>query len=44
VTVDEFETWLDDPRSREAGTGIGIDSERRFGEFVQELRQETGPI
>jgi hypothetical protein len=34
VTVDEFETWLNDPSSHEVGMGVGIDSERRIGEFV----------
>ncbi len=35
MTVDELETWLDDPQSREAGTGVGIESGRRIVEILR---------
>jgi hypothetical protein len=36
MTADELETWLEDPQSRKAGTGVGIESGRRI---VQILRK-----
>jgi hypothetical protein len=36
MTADELETWLNDPQSRKAGTGVGIESGRRI---VQILRK-----
>jgi hypothetical protein len=36
MTADELETWLDNPQSRDAGTGVGIESGRRI---VQILRK-----
>jgi Protein of unknown function (DUF3140) len=35
MTADELETWLDDPQSREAGTGVGIESGRRIVEILR---------
>ena len=35
MTADELEAWLDDPRSREAGTGVGIESGRRIVEILR---------
>src|SRR5437879_11538731 len=34
MTADELEAWLDDTRSREAGTGVGIESGRRIVEIL----------
>jgi Protein of unknown function (DUF3140) len=36
MTPDELEIWLEDPQSRTAGTGVGIESGRRI---VQILRK-----
>ena len=35
MTAGELETWLDDPQSREAGTGVGIESGRRIVEILR---------
>ena len=35
MTADELETWLDDPQSREAGTGVGIESGQRIVEILR---------
>jgi hypothetical protein len=35
MTADELETWLDDPQSRTAGTGVGIESGRRIMEILR---------
>jgi hypothetical protein len=35
MTADELEAWLDDPQSREAGTGVGIESGRRIVEILR---------
>jgi len=35
MTADELEIWLDDPQSREAGTGVGIESGRRIVEILR---------
>jgi hypothetical protein len=35
MTVDELESWLDDPQSRKAGTGVGIESGRRIVEILR---------
>ncbi|KAF8481660.1 hypothetical protein DFH94DRAFT_793019 [Russula ochroleuca] len=35
MTADELETWLDDPQSRDAGTGVGIESGRRIVEILR---------
>jgi hypothetical protein len=35
MTADELETWLDDPQSRKAGTGVGIESGRRIIEILR---------
>lgn len=35
MTPDELETWLDDPQSRTAGTGVGIESGRRIVEILR---------
>jgi hypothetical protein len=36
MTADELEAWLDGPRSREAGTGVGIESGRRIVEILRQ--------
>ena len=35
MTADELESWLDDPQSRKAGTGVGIESGRRIIEILR---------
>ncbi len=35
MTADELETWLEDPQSRDAGTGVGIESGRRIVEILR---------
>ena len=35
MSADELETWLDDPQSRKAGTGVGIESGRRIVEILR---------
>jgi hypothetical protein len=35
MTADELKTWLDDPQSREAGTGAGIESGRHIVEILR---------
>ncbi|KAI0253257.1 hypothetical protein BJV78DRAFT_1123253 [Lactifluus subvellereus] len=35
MTADELDAWLDDPQSREAGTGVGIESGRRIVEILR---------
>jgi hypothetical protein len=35
MSADELETWLDDPQSCEAGTGVGIESGRRIVEILR---------
>jgi len=35
MTADELETWLDDPQSRKAGTGVGIESGRHIVEILR---------
>lgn len=35
MTADELEAWLDDPRSRDAGTGVGIESGRHVVEILR---------
>ena len=35
MTADELETWLDGPKSRNAGTGVGIESGRRIVEILR---------
>ncbi|KAH9973237.1 hypothetical protein BGW80DRAFT_1309031 [Lactifluus volemus] len=39
MTAEELETWLDDPQSRKAGTGVGIESGHRI---VEILRKNPG--
>ncbi|KAI0297580.1 hypothetical protein B0F90DRAFT_880033 [Multifurca ochricompacta] len=34
MTADELEAWLDNPQSRKAGTGVGIESGRRIVEIL----------
>jgi hypothetical protein len=35
MTADELEAWLDDPLSRKAGTGVGLESGRRIMEILR---------
>jgi hypothetical protein len=35
MTADELEKWLEDPQSRDAGTGVGIESGRRIVEILR---------
>lgn len=35
MTADELETWLDNPQSHKAGTGVGIESGRRIVEILR---------
>ena len=35
MTPDGLESWLDDPQSRDAGTGVGIESGRRIVEILR---------
>ena len=35
MTADELETWLDDPQSGKAGTGVGSESGRRIVEILR---------
>ncbi|KAH9958999.1 hypothetical protein BC827DRAFT_1135445 [Russula dissimulans] len=35
MTAGELEAWLDDPQSRKAGTGVGIESGRRIVEILR---------
>jgi Protein of unknown function (DUF3140) len=39
MTADELEAWLNDPQSRKAGTGVGIESGRHL---VEILRKNPG--
>jgi hypothetical protein len=39
MTPEELEAWLDDPQSRKAGTGVGIESGHRI---VEILRKNPG--
>ena len=39
MTAKELEAWLDDPQSRKAGTGVGIESGHRI---IQILRKNPG--
>ena len=38
MTADELEKWLEDPQSRDAGTGVGIESGRRIAEILRRAR------
>jgi hypothetical protein len=42
MTADELDTWLDDPQSRKAGTGVGIESGRRIVEILRK-NQDKNP-
>jgi hypothetical protein len=35
MSADELEKWLGDPQSRDAGTGVGIESGRRIVEILR---------
>jgi Protein of unknown function (DUF3140) len=41
MTTEELEAWLDDPQSRKAGTGVGIESGHRI---VEILRKNPGKM
>ncbi|KAH9973258.1 hypothetical protein BGW80DRAFT_1309162 [Lactifluus volemus] len=41
MTAEELEAWLDDPQSRKAGTGVGIESGHRI---VEILRKNPGKM
>lgn len=35
MTVDELQAWLDDPQSKKAGTGVGIESGHKIVEILK---------
>lgn len=35
MSVDELEKWLDNPKSKEAGTGVGIESGHKIIEILK---------
>ncbi|EED83738.1 predicted protein, partial [Postia placenta Mad-698-R] len=35
MSVDELQKWLDDPKSRKAGTGVGIESGHKIIEILK---------
>ena len=35
MTVDELESWLDDPESKKAGTGVGLESGHKIVEILK---------
>ena len=35
MTVDELQAWLDDPQSKQAGTGVGIESGHKIVEILK---------
>ena len=35
MTVEELEAWLEDPKSKKAGTGVGIESGHRIVEILR---------
>lgn len=43
MTADELEGWLEDPQSRDAGTGVGIESGRRIVEILRNKNPTKNP-
>ena len=35
MSADELETWLKDPQSKKAGTGVGLESGKRIKEILE---------
>ena len=35
MTVEELEAWLEDPKSKKAGTGVGIESGHKIVEILR---------